>query len=120
MSCLQRQHTCIDRIRVIPLQVLRRAVPDVRSKPKWVVAWVKGTILSVELIAEDQNHLIAIDTRASLGRIGRVRVNEASPDVKLAGRFAFGARWSTGRKVWGGSRGLAFICSRFVGNVLES
>ena len=76
------------RVRVIPFQVHRRAVPEVRRGPVRVVSRVEGAARVVEFVAEDELELGAVDGLARHGVGGGRGVDEAGAQVLEEGVVA--------------------------------
>ena len=70
-----------DCIRIVPLEILRDAVPEVCALEVWVIAWVEGSTMCVELVAKHKIECIVMDVRLDhdLGR--SVRVNWSMPYI---------------------------------------
>ena len=61
--------------RVIPFQVFRGPVPQVDSFPEGVISRVKGAVVDVELVREDENVFLSIPSSPCLGVVGGVAVD---------------------------------------------
>ena len=61
---------------VVPFQVSGRAVPERNCLPEWVVAGIKGTAGTIELIGKDEVVLVIVETCTGLGARGGVKVDE--------------------------------------------
>jgi hypothetical protein len=67
---------CGDLLRVVPLQVGGRAVPEVDGLPVRVVPWEEGASFDLEFVGEDELVVLPVKTLTGFGGVWGRDINE--------------------------------------------
>lgn len=66
----------IDLTWIVPLVITSLQVPEVDRFPIGIIARIKCSVVEIELIRENKIIVLTIETNASFGRVGSIRINK--------------------------------------------